>query len=553
MTGTYTLPASVTSIAADAFWNNSASKFVSNASGFPTDSAGILFNRGKTTLYAAPGGYSGSYTIPSTVTTIYENAFNGCDKLTSVAIPKSVTNINSQAFAYCSALKTVYFHGDAPSIHYSAFKGTTTTARYLSGNTTWTSAKCANYGGTLTWTASSYLDFCTKYPTYLTLESTKNILETEYAKTLPCSSATNSGSESVWIQTLGEQYTATAVYKNTAGNYWYYCTNASGKAGYVYGGNVKVIGLKQNDISCNVSLSSTSPAKGKSNNITGSVSSAKLKLASVKGTLKDALNKSQTVTITSGFGDIKNSTLNKNLKFGSLSRGPGSLTILATANYYSTADGTSLTTHSVTKTQTINFTVMETYSVVYNANGGTNAPTSQSKTVGTNLILTTAEPTYTGYTFLGWSTSNTATTATYKPGATLSTDVYSGNLTLYAVWQKNSIANACGDNATWNLDAESGTLTISGTGVMYDYTSTEYAPWYANRSKINTVSISSGITYIGDYAFYYHENAVFDIPASVNAVGDYAFQGCYSLGQVPATVKTIWNYATIDYTCRICY
>lgn len=76
-----------------------------------------------------------------------------------------------------------------------------------------------------------------------------------------------------------------------------------------------------------------------------------------------------------------------------------------------------------------------TFTVTYDANGGTGAPASQTKAYGTNLTLTSEVPKRTGYTFLGWSTSSSATTATWKKGGTYSTEASN---TLYAVWSINS-------------------------------------------------------------------------------------------------------------------
>lgn len=78
-------------------------------------------------------------------------------------------------------------------------------------------------------------------------------------------------------------------------------------------------------------------------------------------------------------------------------------------------------------------TVPTTYTVSYNANGGSGAPASQTKTHGVALTLSSSCPTRMGYNFLGWSTSSTATSAMYNPG-----DSYSANAPsiLYAVWEK---------------------------------------------------------------------------------------------------------------------
>lgn len=75
------------------------------------------------------------------------------------------------------------------------------------------------------------------------------------------------------------------------------------------------------------------------------------------------------------------------------------------------------------------------YTVSYNANGGSGAPSSQIKTENVSLTLSSTTPTRSGYKFLGWSTSSTATSATYQPG-----DVYTVNasIMLYAVWRKDN-------------------------------------------------------------------------------------------------------------------
>jgi uncharacterized repeat protein (TIGR02543 family) len=72
-----------------------------------------------------------------------------------------------------------------------------------------------------------------------------------------------------------------------------------------------------------------------------------------------------------------------------------------------------------------------TYSVWYNANGGTGAPASQTKTHGVPLTLRTGVPTREDYDFLGWGTSPTATSPTYQPGGTYTAN---SSVTLYAVW-----------------------------------------------------------------------------------------------------------------------
>lgn len=82
------------------------------------------------------------------------------------------------------------------------------------------------------------------------------------------------------------------------------------------------------------------------------------------------------------------------------------------------------------------------YTLSYNANGGSGAPSAQT---GSNtatspsytFTVSNTAPTRTGYTFLGWSTSSSATAASYSGGSSI-TVTSSGTTTLYAVWQINT-------------------------------------------------------------------------------------------------------------------
>ena len=63
-----------------------------------------------------------SITIPDGVTSIGNNAFRNCRSLTSITIGDSVTSIGDYAFEYCSSLTTVTFLGDAPKVVENAFE-----------------------------------------------------------------------------------------------------------------------------------------------------------------------------------------------------------------------------------------------------------------------------------------------------------------------------------------------------------------------------------------------------------------------------------------------
>lgn len=75
---------------------------------------------------------------------------------------------------------------------------------------------------------------------------------------------------------------------------------------------------------------------------------------------------------------------------------------------------------------------INTYTVSYNANGGSGAPGSQTKTFGQALTLSGTKPTRPNYTFKGWSTNKSAVSAEYTAGGSYYTD---SSVTLYAVWE----------------------------------------------------------------------------------------------------------------------
>ena len=70
----------------------------------------------------------------------------------------------------------------------------------------------------------------------------------------------------------------------------------------------------------------------------------------------------------------------------------------------------------------------------------------------------------------------------------------------YEKEQQGTVSGQCGDNLTWTL--ENGTLTISGTGDMWDYTYTSdgqtEAPWGIYEQQLTQLILDDGITYIGD-------------------------------------------------------
>src|SRR5258708_14736041 len=101
-----TIGSSVTNIGTESFANfpNLTGIFVDSLNSVFSSLDGVLFNKGQTTLIQYPGGKSGTYTVPNTVTNVASSAFENCSTLTNVIISDSVATIGSTAFHACVSL-----------------------------------------------------------------------------------------------------------------------------------------------------------------------------------------------------------------------------------------------------------------------------------------------------------------------------------------------------------------------------------------------------------------------------------------------------------------
>lgn len=128
------------------------------------------------------------------------------------------------------------------------------------------------------------------------------------------------------------------------------------------------------------------------------------------------------------------------------------------------------------------FTVPEKiYQVNYNANGGTGAPSSQTKSYGQSLTLSSTTPTRSDYTFLGWVTDPNATVVEYAPG-----DEYTLNkdITLYALWTLSHV-----HDYRYTI-AKSATCTEEGLGVYTCECGDEYTEEIPATGHQNTMWIT---------------------------------------------------------------
>lgn len=149
----------------------------------------------------------------------------------------------------------------------------------LKNITEWSTAERAkaNFG---------YLSSCTPYASHCEIE----VQEETPVNTLPCSLGTDDECYTAETAIAGDIYTATKIYKNTYGNYWYEVITKSGETGYIYGGSAKYI----RQLTTDITLSGADYPNG---HVYGST-------FVVNGTIKAAYNQltKASVYVYSGFG-----------------------------------------------------------------------------------------------------------------------------------------------------------------------------------------------------------------------------------------------------------
>ena len=153
-----------------------------------------------------------------------------------------------------------------------------------------------------------------------------------------------------------------------------------------------------------------------------------------------------------------------------------------------------------------------TYTLSYDANGGTGAPAAESKTNkngSADFIISSAAPKREGYTFMGWADSVNAATAIYKANDPIQLHK-NGNAekTIYAVWKPgiytvtlhaNGGAIASGKDITSYTYGAGATLPTENDITREGYT---FDGWYADSSFSGAPVMAISSTDTGDKTFY---------------------------------------------------
>lgn len=152
---------------------------------------------------------------------------------------------------------------------------------------------------------------------------------------------------------------------------------------------------------------------------------------------------------------------------------------------------------TMTVTTSITVPKLASYTISFNANGGSGAPGSQTKWYGKTLTLSSTRPIRTGHSFRGWGLSSTTSTVSYSPGGSYTTNASD---TLYAVWAPDTYQvqyNANGGSGAPGSQTKvyGQTLTLSSTRpTRANY---NFLGWSASKTATSP-TYSPGSSYTGN-------------------------------------------------------
>ena len=148
-----------------------------------------------------------------------------------------------------------------------------------------------------------------------------------------------------------------------------------------------------------------------------------------------------------------------------------------------------------------------TYTIRYNANGGTGSMTSQPMTYGVYDVLTSNVFTRNGYTFNGWNTKADGSGTAYTDGKTVRNVAASGIVTLYAQWKPNTYTvkfNANGGSGsmanqtmTYGVSTELRKNGFTRTGYTFSGWNTKAngsGTAYSNGRAVKNLAVSGTVT-----------------------------------------------------------
>ena len=187
----------------------------------------------------------------------------------------------------------------------------------------------------------------------------------------------------------------------------------------------------------------------------------------------------------------------------------------------------------------IQIAAKESHTVSYNANGGSGAPSAQTKWYGTILTLSSKIPTRTGYSFKGWATSSGGSVA-YTAGGKYGLDQ---DITLYAVWQANTYTvkyNANGGSGAPGNQTKTYGVTLKLSSTVPKRTNYTFKGW--STSANGSVVYAAGANYTANAAVTLY--AVWELAYTAPRITNLSADRCNSSG----TLTDEGTYAKV--TCK---
>ncbi len=525
---------------------------------------GVLYDKYCTTLIRYPMGKTGNCVIPDGVVTICENAFRDCSGLESIKVPDSVSNIGDYAFYGCSGmtqislpgnvqtigssafrssgLLSICFVGDLPSIAYNSFSYVEATCYYPADNSTWDSDALQNYGGSLTWVGISAQCLAGNHSFTNYISDDNATCSQDGTKTAVCDNNCGSSDTIVDTGSVREHSFLRYEYNSETNTSTALCEYGCGTTDTIEGFAAPVLVVGQEQTAHIVEAGeyayfSYTPTYTESHTFYSVADN------DTYGYLYDSSMNQLAYNDDGGTGT--NFSITYTLEAGK--------TYFFGARYYSSSN-------------------IGTFTVVLEANHtGIAVETIQASCTENGMITYVCDICGTEYTEIilaghDWDegTVTKEETCTEDGIRTFSCTVCDEEYTESIAasghdWNQDGICNICaeafyesgmcGENITWELD-NWGTLTISGEGEMTNYsTENDNAPWYRYADSVKNVIITSGVTSIGDSAFYnYSSLSAVTIGSDVANIGDGAFCGCVSLESIviPTGVTNIASGAFRD-------
>ena len=212
-----------------------------------------------------------------------------------------------------------------------------------------------------------------------------------------------------------------------------------------------------------------------------------------------------TVTWDANGGSVSPSSFTQSSGSLSTTAPTPTLTGYSFNGWYSASSGGSLIVsagNSYTPTSDITLYAQwtaNTYTVSYDANGGSGAPSSQTKTYNVTLTLSSTVPTRTGYTFNNWNTASGGGGTSYASGASYTNNA---SVTLYAQWTQNPSVPGNPSNTSVGSTTQTTNLT---TTLIRNSNTNKTQSWNSTGSGSFTISWTGG-SGATSHEVYYNTN-----------------------------------------------